>query len=89
MDVVLFQCSAVIIIFLALYIVHQTTVDDVNAIDPVVLCWYRNAGFLFMSCALVNAIYEEASRRSLLTLYYSGAYSMVINAIALWLRARR
>lgn len=83
--VVLFRHVAGISIALALFVMFKSNYG-VNSQDAAWIRWLRNVGFFAMAVALAYAIWRDGSQVSLLLLFYSGVYSLAVNAVAIQCR---
>jgi hypothetical protein len=82
-----FWAAAGLSIALSLYVMQATWHDEINRRAPRWLQELRRIGFIVMALTLTNAILDYASQMSLLLVFGSGALSLAINAIALYLRS--
>jgi hypothetical protein len=88
-----FLAVAVGSIILTIDVMQKTEHDEINRVAPSWLQWLRRLGFVAMSSALGMAMYfayiEQIDKFvvSLFWVFSSGTYSLLINDIALRLRA--
>jgi hypothetical protein len=73
----------VFVIATMIYTVH----DAINSVAPRWLRWARQISFTVMAVLLVNGLTSDASRLSMVLLFWSGIIAIVINLIALWRRS--
>ena len=73
----------VLVIATMIYTVH----DVINSVGPRWLRWIRQLSFTVMAVLLVNGLMSDASRLSMVLIFWSGLIAIVINLIALWRRA--
>lgn len=76
--------GVVLVISTMIYTVH----DEINRVASRWLRWCRQTSFAIMAALLVNGIMSDASRLSLLLLFWSGIAALIINQLALRERAR-
>lgn len=82
-----FDVSAICGALLVAYVMQQTEHDRINSIAPMWLRVIRRLSFTVMALLLFNSILQDASRLSLVLLVWSGVGALLINAVALHLRA--
>jgi hypothetical protein len=82
----LFRVTAGIAVLMAVYIMSRMHHSGLNGLDALWVRRCRLAGFSILAGMLGNALWQEASRHSLLLLFYSGTYCLVVNAVAIFTR---
>ncbi len=84
-----YDLSALIGVFLCVYVMQKVEVDRISRVDPGWLQWIRRLWFIVLALVLCYSIVNETWQPSLpvLFLVMVGVGNLAINAIALHLRA--
>jgi hypothetical protein len=75
----------VLVVGTMIYTVH----DEINRVASTSIRWSRQISFVAMVVLLANGLMSDASRVSLILIFWSGIVSIVINLIALRQRSRK
>jgi len=83
-----YDLGAVPGVFLVISTMIYTVHDEINRVASRWLRWTRQGSFTLMAVLLVNGMMSDASRLSLVLVFWSGILALIINQLALRERAK-